>query len=307
MSIGLLITDRNLDVLVSGIKALIPDIDIVTWPNVSALSSCDFIVTWQQPPNIWEKLPNVQVVCSLGAGVDGIIKDPFLPKSVTVIRMVDESLSAQMADYVLGVIMMKRIQLDEYIKQQAKRIWCPKARNLGNKVLLLGVGKIGQVVGETLQLHGFDVTGWSRSQKQGLPFTCQAGRAQLNGLLSEADYVVSTLPATTATDGFINEKLFLQMSPKCCFINAGRGTTVDEQALINALNHQQINSAVLDVMHTEPLNTEHPFWQHPKIMLTPHIAAITEQHQVIKQIVDNYIAYTRGEPLLNQVDLTVGY
>lgn len=307
MTIGLLITDRNLDALVKGINTHLPDINVATWPNISALSSCDFIVTWQQPNNIWEKLPKAKVICSLGAGVDGIINDPYLPKNVNVTRIVDHSLSTQMADYVLGVILMKRIQLDAYIKQQADNVWQPQERYLGRNVVLLGTGQIGQKVGEKLQLNGFNVIGWSRTEKTGLPFATKAGGEQLNPLLSEADYVVSTLPATSSTFKFVNEKLFQQMSARCCFINAGRGSTVDEQALINALDKQLINSAVLDVMHIEPLDKAHPFWLHPKVTLTPHIAAITEQAQVVKQIVENYMAFKSDEPLLNQVDLTIGY
>lgn len=307
MTIGLLITDRSLDTLVKGIKTYLPDMNVATWPNISELSSCDFLVAWQQPSNIWEKLPKAQVICSLGAGVDGIINDPYLPKNVNVTRIVDHSLSTQMADYVLGVILMKRIQLDAYIKQQIGNIWLPQERYLGRKVVLLGIGQIGQRVGEKLQLNGFNVTGWSRTEKTGLPFTTKAGAEQLSLLLPEADYVVSTLPATSSTFKFVNEKLFKQMSARCCFINAGRGATVDEQALINALDKQLINSAVLDVVHTEPLDKKHPLWLHPKVTLTPHIAAITEQAQVVKQIVENYMAFKSDEPLLNQVDLTIGY
>jgi len=307
MTIGLLITDRNLDALVKGIKTYLPDINVATWPNISALSSCDFIVTWRQPSNIWKELPNTQIVCSLGAGVDGIINDKYLPKNAKIIRIVDQSLSKQMADYVLGVILMKRIQLDAYIKQQTKVEWLPKERKIGNKVVLLGVGKLGQVVGETLQLNGFEVFGWSRTQKTGRPFVARYGEEQLSPLLSGADYVVSTLPATSSTFKFVNDKLFKQMSTQCCFINVGRGSTVDEQALISALDSKIINSAVLDVMHTEPLNKSHPFWQHPKVTLTPHIAAITDQAQVVKQIVDNYMAFKSDQVLKNQVDLMLGY
>jgi glyoxylate/hydroxypyruvate reductase len=307
MSIALLITDRNLDSLQTGLKKQLPKVPIIAWPNVSNMTDAEFVVVWKQPTDIWLQLPNAKVLCSLGAGVDGLINDPSTPSHVEVIRIVDDGLSKQMADYVLSMILIKNLQLDQYIKQQQSKCWQPQERLSRKKVALLGVGQIGKCVAEKLILNGFDVAGWVRSTQPIVDFKVYKGSSGLAAVLADADYVVSTLPATSETQHIIDQAILNLMPNHACFMNVGRGQTVNENDLNDALNQGQIGGAVLDVFSQEPLPEGHDFWTHDNVVITPHIAAITDQKQVVDQIVNNYSAFIEGRPLQNKVDIKQGY
>lgn len=307
MSIALLITDRNLDSLQTGLKEQLPKVPIIAWPNVNNMTDAEFIVVWKQPKDIWLQLPNAKVLCSLGAGVDGLINDPSTPSHVEVIRIVDDGLSKQMADYVLSMILIKNLQLDQYIKQQQSKCWQPQERVTRKKVALLGVGQIGKCVAEKLLLNGFHVSGWVRATQPNVDFNVYKGIHGLADVLTDADYVVSTLPATSKTQHIIDQAIFNLMPNHACFINVGRGQTVNENDLNYALNQGQIGGAVLDVFSQEPLSKDHEFWANENVIITPHIAAITDQKQVVDQIVSNYLAFIEGRPLQNKVDVNQGY
>ncbi len=307
MSIALLITDRNLDDLKSGIEAALKGVVVTAWPNIDKMADAEFVVVWKQPQSIWAQLPKAKVICSLGAGVDGLISDPFLPQNVDVVRIVDDRLSEQMADYILSLVLLKNLQLDVYIKQQQNTLWQPQSRFERKNIALLGVGKIGQCVGRKLLINGFNVNGWARANRPNVDFEVQLGQEGLVKVLADADYIVSTLPATPETDKIINKNLFELMPNHACFINAGRGQTVNEIDLISALADNQIGSAVLDVFQQEPLPQNHQLWSNDRILITPHIAAITDQKQVVQQIVRNYLAYQSKQALENKVNIKLGY
>lgn len=307
MSIALLITDRNLEPLKAGIEAQLKQVPIIAWPDVAGMRAAEFIVVWKQPSDIWFQLPAAKVLCSLGAGVDGLINDLSIPSNVDIIRIVDESLSEQMADYVLSMILLKNLQLDRYIKQQQIKVWQPLERFERKKVTLLGLGQIGKSVARKLLLNGFEVVGWVRANQADVDFNVYIGPQGLAPALANADYVVSTLPSTDETYKIINRKVFDMMPNHACFINAGRGQTVDESDLNAVLNERQLESAVLDVFAQEPVPDKHDFWVNEHILMTPHIAAITDQKQVVDQIVRNYLAFQKGQPLANKVDLKQGY
>lgn len=271
------------------------------------MAKATFVVAWRQPEDIWQQLPHVEVVCSLGAGVDGLINDVNLPKSASLIRIVDKNLSGQMADFVQSILLMKNIRLDKYINQQHQSKWQPQERHDYKNVAILGVGQIGQAVGQKLHDNGFNVTGWNRNSKPELSFNVRTGMKALPDVLAGADFIVSILPATNATQHLINKQLFKCMASHACFINVGRGSTVNEDDLLLALDNHEIASAVLDVVQLEPLPTHSPLWSHPQVILTPHIAAITDQKQVVRQIVDNYLAHNNQQPLSNTIDRKLGY
>ncbi len=307
MSIALVVTDRSLAPLVEALSSALPNVSVSHWPHVEQMQEAEFVVAWRQPENIWHQLPNAKVVCSLGAGVDGFVKDPYFPKQIKLVRIVDNSLSQQMADYVLSIILSQRIQLSRYQKLQTQQSWRPLPRLSGNKVLILGVGKIGKQVAQRLIDNGFAVTGWTRTTRTGLNVDTVSGTEGLTQALPLADYVVSILPSTKETKHIINASVFRQMKSSCCFINVGRGDAVNETELLDALDRKQLASAVLDVVEQEPMAVENPLWQHENVIITPHIAAITDQQEVVAQIIANYRAYKSGEPLINQVDIVKGY
>ena len=308
MTIALAITDRNLTELASSLKKQLPDTDIICWPEIERFEQAEFVVCWRQPDSVWQHLPNVKVICSLGAGVDGLIGDKERPVHVPITRIVDQSLSSQMADFVLAQVLNHKCRLAEYQQEQTRQQWCYLPRhNSKTKVAVLGLGEIGLFVAGRMMAAGFKLSGWSRTKKSGQPFSCYAGVDALHEVVSRVDFVVSVLPATKETDNLFSSQFFDSMNSGAVFINVGRGNSVDEQALALALTEGKIAGAVLDVFKNEPLPENDPLWQVPNLTITPHIAAITEPKEVIKQIVENYRAMKTGLALKHQVDLANGY
>ncbi|WDE00442.1 2-hydroxyacid dehydrogenase [Thalassomonas actiniarum] len=308
MSIALLVTDRNLTVLAQGLKQALPGVNIQCWPDITQPEEVEFAVAWQQPKNCWAKLPALKVISSLGAGCDALLSDPGLPGNVRITRIVDPGLSGQMAEYVLASILMLKCRFTAYFRQQQQASWqvLPK-ESRRQKVTLLGVGSIGEVVAGRLMNNGFEVSGWRRSQKTHPDYRVYYGQDQLGQALADADYVVSILPNTPATQGLINKAFFEKLKPGCFLINVGRGQAVNDGDLIDALDKQVIAGAVLDVFNQEPLPEDHAFWRHESVLLTPHISAITDQQEVIAQIAGNYKRFQQGQLLDNLVDVAKGY
>jgi glyoxylate/hydroxypyruvate reductase len=307
MSIALLITDRDLTRLEQGIKQTLPEVKVQAWPNITEPEHVEFAIAWRQPANIWQQFPALKAVSSFGAGCDGILSDLSLPEHIQVTRIVDPELAQQMAEYVLMAVLMLSRNMPRYVAQQRQSIWQPAKRGRGKNVTLLGVGAIGDVVAQRLLSNGYRVSGWARSKKNTRDYPVYAGRQQLANALQQADFVVNLLPHTAATEQLINQDVLALMPTSCYLINVGRGATLDEQALQQALQQNLLAGAMLDVFATEPLAAAHPFWQNDKILITPHVSAITSQQCVIEQLCANYQRLILNEPLLNLVDKQLGY
>lgn len=307
MSIALLITDRNLSTLYHGLQMQLPGVDIQCWPNITKPEKVRFVVAWQQPDNCWQKFPRLSVISSLGAGCDGLLNDPLLPENVIITRIVDSSLAEQMAEYVLCAILLIKRRFNDYFKQQEEQKWQPLAPIIGKKVTVLGVGKIGDKVATTLVACGYQVVGWSRTEKSPRSYPMYYGKTQLPQALTDVDFVVSTLPFTAETKHSLNDDFFKLITNKAWLINVGRGQVLNEQDLLSALTNNYIQGAVLDVVENEPLAENHLFWHHPNIIITPHVSAITDQQAVIAQITENYLFMNAGKTLNNRVDLKTGY
>ena len=249
----------------------------------------------------------MKLIASYGAGVENILSDPALPKNVPITRFVDDTLSNQMAEYVLATILNHRLHITHYRELQAATVWKSGDFLKGKNVTILGMGEIGSVTGKSLVQNGYTVSGWSRSQKQIDGIKSYYGDDQLHSSVSGADYIICLLPLTPATTGILNKRLFNHAKKGAHVINVGRGDHLNEEDLLDALYNQQISSATLDVYSTEPLPSDHPFWKHPKIHMTPHIASATDKEQVARQILENYNSVLNGGPLNNQVDAVKAY
>ncbi|WDE13189.1 2-hydroxyacid dehydrogenase [Thalassomonas haliotis] len=308
MSIALLVTDRDLTVLTQGLKQALPGVKIQSWPDIPHGDEVEFAVAWQQPENCWAPLPALKVISSLGAGCDALFSDPGLPENVQITRIVDPGLSEQMAEYVLASLLMLKCRLAAYFRQQQQGKWQVLPKDYRRqKVTVLGVGSIGEVVAKRLLDNGFEVCGWRRSEKKHPDYPVYFGHEQLELAVCDADYVVSILPNTPATQGVIDKTFFEKLKPGCYLINVGRGQAVNDSDLIVALDQQLIAGAVLDVFNHEPLPEDHAFWRHEAVLLTPHISAITDQQEVIAQIASNYKKFQQGLALDNLVDAAKGY
>lgn len=284
-----------------------PSLDIRVWPQVGDKQDIEYVIAWNHPAGELRKYPNLKVITSFGAGVDHIFKDPDLPENITITRLVDDSLTRQMSEYIAGVILNHRLRLTEYREFQAACSWSPKDPRAGNIVCLLGLGNIGREVAEYLNRLNFTVYGWSQSPKDIKNVKTFQGRQSLADAVADADYIVCLLPLTPETENILDQFLFNKSKKGAYLINAGRGGHLNEDDLMNALYQGPLDGACIDVFRTEPLPDDHPFWRHPKIHLTPHIASLTNLEKAASQILENYRNMKNSHTLPNQVNPAKGY
>lgn len=247
-----------------------------------------------------------KAVLSLWAGVEKIAPNPTLTQPLC--RMVDPGLALGMRDYVVGHVMRYHLGMDRHIhglNGQWDHITPPLAKD--RRVTVLGLGELGRTCAVALSQLGFDVTGWSRRLKEIDGLTCLHGPEGLAEALSAAEILVTLLPDTTATQNTLNADTLALMPKGARIVNPGRGTLIDDDALLAALESGQIDHATLDVFRTEPLPADHPYWAHPKVTVTPHIAAETRANTASGVIAENIRRSEAGEPLLHLVDRNAGY
>jgi glyoxylate/hydroxypyruvate reductase len=288
---------------------LAPDLDFRSWPEIGDPGEIVYALVWRPPPALLASLPKLKLILSLGAGVDHILGDPQLPEGVPIVRLVDPYLSDAMAEYVaLQVLRLHRHDLD-YQEQQRAGIWreLPQ-KNAGERpVGILGFGEIGQHAARKLAALGFPVSGWTRSERKIAGFATYAGASGLDQMLAATEILVCLLPATPQTEGILCARTFAALPRRAGLVNAGRGSHLVEEDLIPALDSGQLYAAALDVFCEEPLPPDHPFWRHPRILVTPHIAGTTNPATAAPIILDNIRRFEESQPLCNRVDPSQGY
>ena len=288
---------------------LMPELDVRVWPEIGDPADIDYALVWQPQPGLLASLPNLKLILSLGAGVDHLLCDRQLPRHVPIVRLVDPYMTAAMTEYVvLQVLRLHRQDLD-YRAQQQARIWreLEQKNATERRVGILGSGELGQDAARKLNGLGFNVALWGRRQKIVEGLASYAGAAQLPRLLSRSEILVCLLPLTDETHGILNARTFASLPKGAALINAARGGHLIEEDLLEALASGQLSAAVLDVFCEEPLPAQHPFWNHPRILVTPHIAAATHPPTAAPIILDNICRFEQGRPLLNRVDPAQGY
>lgn len=273
-------------------------------------ATISYALSFRPPPGLLKSLPNLKAAFCLGAGVDGFLADPEYPRHVPLVRFVDGTLSREMATWVvLHVLMHHRNQraLDE---AQRNGVWLQTMlprRAESTRVGILGLGEIGTLCGERLRDLGFLMSGWSRTRKAVAGIKSYAGDGEFAAFLGELDILVCLLPLTPDTKGILNAKTFALMPKGSYIINAARGGHQVEKDILAAIDSGQLSGATLDVFETEPLPESSPIWKHPKITMTPHIAAISEPSASVRQVIDGIQKFERGERPDNVVDLSKGY
>ncbi|HHM23436.1 MAG TPA: glyoxylate/hydroxypyruvate reductase A [Bacteroidetes bacterium] len=308
MALLLLMPGRDTHDWKSKLLAKDPDLDVRIWPDVGKADEILMTVVWNQPPGALKKFKNLRCVASLGAGVDHILADPDLPAGVAVTRIVDEQLNRMMAEYVTLAVLHHYRQFDRYEQHKQRAEWKPEPPpNRGFHVGVMGLGVIGGHVAQKLSEFGFSVLGWARSRKSLPGIRSFAGDAELGAFASLSNILVCLLPLTPQTRGILNQGLFSMLPRGAYVVNVARGEHLVEEDLLAAIGSGQLSGACLDVFRQEPLPPEHPFWRHPKIMVTPHIASVTQPENVAAQIVENYRRLLQEKPLLHQVDIRRGY
>ena len=250
---------------------------------------------------------NTKAVMGLWAGVETVVDNATLTQPLC--RLVDESLTMGMVEWVTGHALRHHLGMDLHITNQ-DGIWRegiipPVAAN--RPITILGIGALGAACGQALHQLGFPVTGWSRSPKDIPNIRCLHGDDGLKEALSGAHIVILLLPQTPETMCIINAETIALMAEGGFLINPGRGPLIDDDALLAGLDSGHIAHATLDVFRVEPLPQDHPYWAHPSVTVTPHIAAETRASTASQALVENIRRGEAGEPFLNLVDRALGY
>jgi glyoxylate/hydroxypyruvate reductase A len=286
-----------------------PDLDLRVWPDVGRSEEVIFVLSWKHPPGEMKKFPNLECISSLGFGVDHVLSDPDLPAGVPVTRLVDQGMIDAMSEYVLAAVLMYTRQFDLYRQDQAHRRWKVRVPKRAQQVRVgvMGLGHLGSDAARKLRSLGFTVSGWSRTPKGIEGIGGFAGGEGLDEFLARSDILICLLPLTPATEGILNRRTFSKLPSGAYLINAARGEHLVEEDLLAALAGGHIAGACLDVFRQEPLPESHPFWSHPRVTVTPHIASLTHPKAVAPQIIENYRRVRSGQPPLHVVDVRRGY
>ena len=247
-----------------------------------------------------------KAVLNLWAGVEDVVGNATL--HLPLARMVDHGLTQGMVEWVTGHVLRHHLGMDEHIHGQ-DGIWRKEVPPLApdRRVTMLGLGALGQACAEALGRLGFAMTGWSRSQKEINGVTCLSGEQGLRSALQTADILVLLLPLTADTENILNHETLAYLPRGAVIVNPGRGPLIDDDALLAALDSGDVGHATLDVFREEPLPPEHPFWAHPRVTVTPHIASETRPKSASQVIAENIRRGEAGEPFLHLVDRDLGY
>lgn len=285
-----------------------PDLPFRIWPDIGDGAAVEYLIAWQPPAEFMQSLPNLKVLFSIGAGVDQIGLEQ-VPPSVSVVRMVEPGIVSGMVEFATMAVLALHRNLLDYQRAQRAAEWrqlevVPAAER---RVGIMGLGVLGQAVLQALAPFGLALRGWSRTPKQLPGVACYSGADGLDAFLGECDILVCLLPLTDATRGILDLRLFMRLPKGAALVNLGRGGHLDQSALLEALDSGRLSAAVLDVCEPEPLPSGHPFWQHPGIVLTPHIAGVTRPETAARVVLENIRRHRRGEPLHDIVDRAAGY
>ena len=291
------------------LRTCLPDMTIHEWPFDGDPAEIEFALVWAPPRGALRRYTNLRAIFSIGAGIDHLASDPELPVDVPVVRMVEPGLTAGMIEFVLlGVLTHHRFMLD-YAAQQRAKVWQEISQIAANqrRVGIMGLGVLGSAAADMLIRLDFDVAGWSRSPKEQAGITCFHGEDGLVPFLARTDILVCLLPLTPETDGILNARAFAALPRGAALISVGRGGHVVEDDLLAALESGQIGGATLDVFRQEPLPADSPFWTHPRVILTPHVASMTIPDSAAAAVAANIRRLRAGQPLEHAVDLRRGY
>ncbi len=302
----LISTAKEQDAWQQALATCLPEAHVHAGPDASA---CDYAVVWKPPEALFAQQRRLKAVFALGAGVDSLLAIPTLPSDVPLIRMEDVGMAAQMEEYALHIALRQFRQAPYYERAQADRKWTPQAmrRRTDFKIGVLGLGVLGAAVADALARFGFSVSGWSRTPKALPDVRCEHGARGLDTVLTRSELLILLLPLTHETAGLIGPAQLAKLPRGAALLNLSRGELLDDSALLSALDAGSIGEAYLDVFQQEPLPPEHPYWPHPRVHITPHIAALTPYDIACHQVAEKIRRMELGKSVSGLVDRQRGY
>jgi glyoxylate/hydroxypyruvate reductase A len=312
----LIVSSSRGDQFADDARRLEPGLDLRVAPDLGRLEDIRYALAWQPQPGLLRTLPNLELIVSVGAGVDHILKDPDLP-DVPMVRFVDPDLTGRMTEYVGLHVLYHHRRMTEFRELQERRVWkyLPEPAAHEVRVGIMGLGVLGAAAARALGVFGYQLRGWSRSRKTLDGVACYAGPEELDAFLADTDILAVLLPLTPDTRGILNRRLLAKLSrrgrdarlPGPVLINAGRGGLQVDAEILESLQAGELHAASLDVFEAEPLPHSSPLWSHPRVVVTPHNAAESAPAAIVRYTLRQIAAHRRGEPLENVVDLQRGY
>ncbi|MFN4117625.1 2-hydroxyacid dehydrogenase [Acidovorax sp.] len=306
MKITFCCTDTKAEPWLQGLAAALPGADIAVWEPGAPQADC--AVVWAPPQQFMDEQPGLKALFNIGAGVDALLK-LRLPPHALVVRLDDAGMAVQMAEYVCHAVIRHFREFDAYEADMAAGRWGYRKPRLRSDfpIGVMGLGVLGERVAKALAQFDFPINGWSRSPKAIEGVRAFSGTEQFNDFLAASRVLVNLLPLTPETADVINKDTLARLLPSAYVINVARGAHLVDDDLLAAIASGQVAGATLDVFRTEPLPAGHPFWNHPRITITPHTSARTLRDESIAQIARKIAALQRGETVAGVVDAGRGY
>jgi glyoxylate/hydroxypyruvate reductase A len=291
------------------LEAGLGPIDFRTLDSLGDKEDIEVALAWKPPAGLIASFPNVKLIVSLGMGVDHLLADDRLPAGVPIVRIMDDGLVGQMSEYAIYWALRHHREIDTYAASQRARQWKPEdfVDTIDRRIGVMGLGSIGQDTAGKFAALGFPTAGWSRTAKNLPGIETFHGADGLQRFLARTDILIDVLPLTRDTHGLLDAKAFAALPKGAYFINMARGGHVVDDALLAALESGQISGAALDVFNVEPLPQDHPYWTHPKVHVTPHIAGATNPRTASPGVIENIKRMRAGQALIHTVDPKTGY
>lgn len=289
-----------------GLRAALPAASVTEWKPGN--SAADYAVVWAPPQQFIDEQHQLKALFNIGAGVDALTA-LRIPSHIKMVRLDDAGMSVQMAEYVCHAVIRHFREFDGYEADVAAGKWSYRRPRIRAEcaVGVMGLGVLGERVARALRQFDFPVNGWSRSPKEIEGVRCFSGTAQFDSFLIRSKVLVCLLPLTVDTRDIMRRETLLKLQPGGYVINVARGGHLVEEDLIALIDEGHLAGATLDVFRTEPLPSTHPFWQHPKITVTPHTSARTLRDESIAQIVGKILALEQGQSVAGIVEPQRGY
>ncbi len=308
-AIMLLKTDTRDKIWDDAFAQAMPELEVRLWPDTGNPSEINCALLWGPPPELFDGLDTLEVIFSIGAGVDSLLSCPTLPVHLPIVRMVEPELTAGMVEFCLFHVLRFHRLMPVFEANRVERHWEELTQAPASEITVgvMGLGALGMALTRQLTALRYQVIGYRRGFGEVDGLEVFHGKVQLEAFMRRSEILVALMPSTQETRGLINSKTLSWLPPGAYVINAGRGDLINERDLVSALDEGSLAGAALDVFETEPLPQDSALWTHDKVYLTPHIASITHPPTACRYIADAISDFRQGKPWPNLVQPGRGY